>query len=655
LDFVFVYCSELGPLFADSIVLVHSNNFSSAIFDGRSVYYAHMGGSSEGAAAPAIGLSFVLRSTDSGSRWSDPISLDRGGQTKQPGMMAKGGPLAALEISMAESNVSGAVMALVRPFASPWMWESWSFTGGKTWGPLSRGPFPLYAAMSAMITTASGVMLIGGRYPALSVQVSFTSGMSWKLFTVDYSGVWANGAMIEVAPDRILFVYGGSDPAVGALRAMNLRVSMDEQLLMNDEGILPPAPAPPPLPPPPLPPPPTPTPPSPPTPSPPSPPPPLPNPLHCSKPPCLQVTHIIFAIHDLLYQNLPPAKLKTGDYELFLEVEREVETRQLVAIRAATSTTLFVQHEGPKTSLQKPCKSALGARRCIYNMAAGPYADMATSLLAHTSNNSIVFDPATVTSELWGESYEGCVPGYGGAYAQFLGLQVQPNMRFDMCVFDSRFLYKSSIMIKIPNLANGSDIEAAVFQLWDNSTAASFQCRLCAMWQDRRKLVLDVDPNKVSLVTKAGFTLFPKTPGDPHGTYPQTNETVSLMMSHCVGDNTGCWLRGRAMTWQEMATVVHGLRVLATPQPLKTDDITMQDPLIRWEITTDDATNDNDPFSNETDASHIQIMTWYLSAEDYGHNASSKGHQLIESVANWSNIQVCCECTLCHSWLLPVA
>jgi hypothetical protein len=156
---------------------MHSNNISNGIFDGRFVYYAHMGEASGGAAAPAIGLSFVLRSTDGGSHWSKPISLDQGGQTKESGMMAKGGPLAALEISMAETNVSSTVMALVRPFASPWMWESWSFTGGKTWTPLTRGPFPLYAAMSAMITTASGVMLIGGRYPAMSVQASFDSGM----------------------------------------------------------------------------------------------------------------------------------------------------------------------------------------------------------------------------------------------------------------------------------------------------------------------------------------------------------------------------------------------------------------------------------------------------------------------------------------------
>ena len=97
------------------------------------------------------------------------------------------------------------------------------------------------------------------------------------------------------------------------------------------------------------------------------------------------------------------------------------------------------------------------------------------TILSSQANHSLTFDPATVTSELWGESYEGCVPGYGGAYAQFLGLQIQPNMRFEMTVFDSRFLYQSKVMVKVSNLPRGGahgsdrDIEAAVFKLWDNS------------------------------------------------------------------------------------------------------------------------------------------------------------------------------------------
>jgi len=42
------------------------------------------------------------------------------------------------------------------------------------------------------------------------------------------------------------------------------------------------------------------------------------------------------------------------------------------------------------------------------------------------------------------------------------------------------------------------------------------------------------------------------------------------------------------------------------------------------------------------DTTHIQIMTWYLSAEEDG-NASSRGHHYIDSVVGSSNVQMCCE------------
>jgi hypothetical protein len=39
-----------------------------------------------------------------------------------------------------------------------------------SWGPLSRGRFPLYASPNAMLTTESGVIIIAGRFPAMSIQ-----------------------------------------------------------------------------------------------------------------------------------------------------------------------------------------------------------------------------------------------------------------------------------------------------------------------------------------------------------------------------------------------------------------------------------------------------------------------------------------------------
>lgn len=309
----------------------------------------------------------------------------------------------------------------VRAYSSPWMWETWSADFGRSWGPLTRGPFPMYACMNSFITTSSGVMLIGGRYPALSVQVSFDAGMSWSLFTVDYSGTWANGGMLEIAPDRVIFMYGGYGPDQGDLRVMNLRVTRDPPLIINDHhragagtlakaghgtgrtaADIPAARAiavpdtpikfnrtr-------------------------------LAHPTECAQPPCLKIDHIIFSIHDMLYYPMPKSTLDEFNYWVYVDVENGVKARQIAAVKSANRTTLYVQHLGMNTTIMEPCVAALGRRRCIYNVpACGPcdnnvtelYESMIAGFQQHLDDNSLVFDPETVTSELWGESYEGCVP-----------------------------------------------------------------------------------------------------------------------------------------------------------------------------------------------------------------------------------------------------
>ena len=166
-----------------------------------------------------------------------------------------------LEISPFETK-EGNILTLNRPASSPWMWESWatpntSKPGELIFGPTTRGPFPLYACFDATITTSSGVLLICGRYPALTCQVSFNSGqlppntrawchvalrsasavrpntegwcdaspgtlisrcagMTWRGWTIDVSGIWAQGTMVELEPDVVLYTYGGRGPGGGA-------------------------------------------------------------------------------------------------------------------------------------------------------------------------------------------------------------------------------------------------------------------------------------------------------------------------------------------------------------------------------------------------------------------------------------------------------
>ena len=215
---------------------------------------------------PNMGFAFAIRSTDGGKTW-DPnvINLD-GSWNNQSSMSPKGSPVQALELSPFET-VAGDILVLCvirfafvkaslfppefltafaigfcsdRPDSSPWMWESWALRGSKgaAFGPATRGPFPLYACFDASITTTSGALLICGRFPAISCQLSLDSGMTWKMWTIDVSGMWAQGTMIELEPDLVMFTYGARGQGGGkppwTLRHTKLRVDPVAQSLTRE-------------------------------------------------------------------------------------------------------------------------------------------------------------------------------------------------------------------------------------------------------------------------------------------------------------------------------------------------------------------------------------------------------------------------------------
>ena len=113
-----------------------------------------------------------------------------------------GSEIAATELA------NGNLLAFIRPHYSPYMIEALSKTEGKEWTPLSKGHFSMYACGSAAVTTANGVVLVAGRFPAQGLQVSYDNAISFQTFTIDSTG-HAQGTMVEVAPNIVMFVYGG--------------------------------------------------------------------------------------------------------------------------------------------------------------------------------------------------------------------------------------------------------------------------------------------------------------------------------------------------------------------------------------------------------------------------------------------------------------
>ena len=167
---------------------------------------------------PPGSANYCVRSTDGGETWSDPINLDGSRHLIKSGQIGKPG----CEISVAQT-LEGHIIALTRPIHSPVMWEAWSYDDGVTWQPLARGPFPMYACTQSMTSTQNGALIIGGRFPGLGLQVSHDHGMTWTGYNID-NAAWANGAMLEVEPNVVLFIYGGKMSPT-SLHAQFIRVT----------------------------------------------------------------------------------------------------------------------------------------------------------------------------------------------------------------------------------------------------------------------------------------------------------------------------------------------------------------------------------------------------------------------------------------------
>jgi photosystem II stability/assembly factor-like uncharacterized protein len=170
--------------------------------------------------APVPGMmSFCTRSTDGGLSWSDPVNIDGPNPRPDMWMSFKDGPS---EVTAMETR-EGEIVAFVRPGVAWAMWETRSKDGGKSWTPLASGPFLSYACAAVPRATASGALVVGGRFPGLAIRVSRDNGMTWETYQID-TEIWAMGGMYEVAPDVVLWVYGSLGDG---LRAQLIQITPD--------------------------------------------------------------------------------------------------------------------------------------------------------------------------------------------------------------------------------------------------------------------------------------------------------------------------------------------------------------------------------------------------------------------------------------------
>ena len=276
----------------------------------------------------------------------------------------------------------------------------------------------------------------------------------------------------------------------------------------------------------------------------------------------MKIQHIIFLIHPCCYENLVPDAIRRDNLFLFVEREEAVKQRWLEALCKRPANTLFLQLGGPDY-IRETAVANLGEAAVFYPRTAFPedgdlreyYRRLASDFRDHVSAHQLQLDAATATSELWGESFEGCVPGYGGAFAEYLGLRCPPQMRFEMTVYDSRFLYGAQRWEVIP--IDGCDVEAWLFECHDGTGAVMFQSRLTAQWVDERRLYLRLDDRRLQVCTKNGHTVWPQTPWEKGKT--ECVDTYSMTLADC----NWRWVRAVGMAIDDFRKVIRAARVVA--------------------------------------------------------------------------------------------
>lgn len=150
-----------------------------------------------------IAQPYASRSDDGGLTWQTPVPMDnaalmKGRQPDSPHGGFSETPMAQLP--------DGRIVAVCRPFRSPYSWQTHSDDGGKTWRAVCYAPFSL-AGGPQMIATRSGHLAIMGRGLGLGLYVSHDRGLNWDSGTLLNHDLWCNGYVIEAEPDVLLAFY----------------------------------------------------------------------------------------------------------------------------------------------------------------------------------------------------------------------------------------------------------------------------------------------------------------------------------------------------------------------------------------------------------------------------------------------------------------
>ena len=292
-----------------------------------------------------------------------------------------------------------------------------------------------------------------------------------------------------------------------------------------------------------------------------------------------RVERFVFIIHPLLYEEI---QLETSALQLYAAWEQEVKACCLEELARLPPSTMVVQLAGASTELIDAARDRLGPARALHLLQnngrstelAGVFADLCAQIRQHMTAAGLTFDSSASASEMWGESFEGCVPGYGSAFAHGLGLAEKPTIAFDKCVCDGTFMYGATLLT---TQQVEPDVEAMIFQLHDRSFIGVFQPRLTPMWIDDRVIAVGrtgtmMCKDCVRAITKQGYPIWPSTPPGAKALYEDGKAPfeVRFRLSASGAPNDAItYIHGLKVSKEEFYDLMRSARVLSRDAHLR--------------------------------------------------------------------------------------
>ncbi len=167
---------------------------------------------------------YCTLSRDEGRTWSEPVPMDdavlRDGDLPDS-------PCGGFSETAVAQLPGGRIVAVARPFRSPFMWQTQSEDGGRNWRMACYAPFSGHCP--ALVATRSGYLALIKRGPGLGLYCSTDGGLNWdEGRMIDFPSIF-NGRAIEAEPNVVLVAYPQSQDEVRPtqMRIQRIRITAE--------------------------------------------------------------------------------------------------------------------------------------------------------------------------------------------------------------------------------------------------------------------------------------------------------------------------------------------------------------------------------------------------------------------------------------------